>query len=83
MSRYPLRTVYIHLVRVFREYREGETFLQTNGRRKKMSLKRRSKLFYLSWNFEFLHHPELEEAADATFDELKLRQGEVAEAEFP
>lgn len=38
--------------------------------------------WHLSWDFEFLHHPELKEAADATLDEFHLRQGEVAEAEL-
>lgn len=39
MSRYPLRTVYIHLVRVFGEYREGEKFFANKRQRIKKSLK--------------------------------------------
>lgn len=35
-------------------------------------LKTRGCLLYLCLNFEFFHHPQLEEAAEATFDELKL-----------
>lgn len=56
MSRYPLRTVYIHLVRVFREYREGETFLQTNGRKKK-SLKQEVNYFTSAGTLNFSTTP--------------------------
>lgn len=35
-------------------------------------LKTRGCLIYLCLNFEFFYHPQFEEAADATFDELKL-----------
>lgn len=37
---------------------------------------------HLGRHLELFHHPELEEAADAALDQLKLRQGEVAEVEL-
>lgn len=36
---------------------------------------------HLCGNFELLDHSELEEHANAGFDEVKLRDGEVAEGE--
>lgn len=41
-----------------------------------------SSLLYLGWDFELLHHSELEEAADAALYELQLWQSEVTESEL-
>lgn len=62
-------SLFIHMVERLEAGREGAPV-------------RVSCLPYLCWDFKFLYHPQLEEAADATLDELKVWQGEVTEAEL-
>lgn len=37
---------------------------------------------HLCWNFKFLNHSQLEKHANASFDEVNLCDGEVAEAKI-